>query len=273
MVARDPHRLVNEVDDAVIGRLIDRLESRGKDTVFTRLFDKYAGRLNLPKSAQVLEVGCGTGIVLRAFAQRKDFSGSAVGVDQSPVFIQAARRLAREEGVDEQVEFQVGDAHELDFKDRSFDAVIAHTLISHVAEPATVLKEMARVVRSGGTVAIFDGDYATLTYAFPDRDFGRQMDKALALATFTNPLIMRDLPHMLPAVGLEITETLADVVAEIGSASYFKSFAETYAPQVAKSGLLPAQKVDNWQAAQRHAMEEGRFFASCNYYTYLAKRI
>ena len=210
---------------------------------------------------------------MRALACRNDFSGSAFGVDQSPVFIEAARRLAQEEGVGEQVKFQVGDAHQVDFEDGHFDAVIAHTLIGHVAEPSAVLKEMARVVRSGGTVVIFDGDYASLTYAYPDGDFGRQMDEALALATFNNPLVMRDLPYLLPAVGLAITETLANVVAEIGNASYFKSFADTYALLVATSGLLPAQKVEDWLAAQRHAMAEGRFFASCNYYTYLAKRI
>ncbi|MFQ5902492.1 MAG: methyltransferase domain-containing protein [Candidatus Binatia bacterium] len=250
MGARDPHRFVNELDGAAIKRLIDRLESRGKDAVFTRLFDKYAARLKLPKSAKVLEVGCGTGVVVRALARRKGFSGRAVGVDQGSAFIEAARRFAKKEGVSKKVEFQVGDAHKLDCADGSFDAVIAHTLISHVTEPSAVLKEMARVIRSRGKVAIFDGDYASLTYAFPDRDFGRQMDGALAMATFNNPLVMRDLPHLLPEMGLEITETLADVITEIGSGSYFKSFAETYAPLVSSGGLLPAQKVDDWLAAQ-----------------------
>lgn len=273
MGARDPYRFINELDDTVIKRLIDRLESRGKDAVFTGLFDKYAARLKLSKLAKVLEVGCGTGVVVRTLARRKGFSGRAVGVDHSSVFVEAARRFAKKEGVSKKAEFQVGDTHKLDYADGSFDAVIAHTLISHVTEPSAVLKEMARVVRSGGKVAIFDGDYASLTYAFSDRDFGRQMDGALALATFNNPMVMRDLPRLLPEVGLEITETLADVVAEIGSGSYFRTFAETYAPLVSSGGLLPAQKVDDWLAAQRHAMEEGTFFASCNYYTYLAKRI
>lgn len=83
--------------------------------------------------------------------------------------------------------------------DDAFDTVIAHTLISHVTEPETVLREMARVVRPGGSVAIFDGDYASLTYGYPDHDTGRTMDSALANATFNNPLVMRDLSRLLPS--------------------------------------------------------------------------
>lgn len=272
MAARDPHRFVNELDGATVQRLIDRLESRARDEVFTRLFEKYAAKLNLPPSAQVLEAGCGTGAMIRLLAQRSGFSGKAFGVDHSPAFIDAARRFAQREGVGDRVEFRVGDAHKLDFSDGAFEVAIAHTLISHVTEPATILRELARVVRPGGTVAIFDGDYASLTYAFPDHDFGRRMDAALVNATFNNPLVMRDLPRLLPDFGLKIAAAWGDAVVEIGSGSYFKSFAETYAPAVTRAGLLPAETVDAWLAAQRQSMENGTFFASCNYYTYLARR-
>ena len=98
------------------------------------------------------------------------------------------------------------------------------------------------------------------------------MDEGLVQATFNNPLVMRDLPHLLPRVGLELTDTLADVVAEIGTGSYFVTFAETYAPLVSRAGLLPAKKVEAWHAEQRRALEQGTFFAACNYYAYLAKR-
>jgi len=78
MGPRDPHRFVNELDDATVERLIARLESRAKDTVFNSLFDKYVTRLKLPLSAHVLEVGCGTGTMLRALARRPDFAGKAM---------------------------------------------------------------------------------------------------------------------------------------------------------------------------------------------------
>jgi ubiquinone/menaquinone biosynthesis C-methylase UbiE len=272
MSARDPHRFVNELDDAALERLVARLEGRAKDKVFTRLFDKYAAQLDLPASAQVLEIGCGTGAVARCLANRGGFSGKILGVDQSPRFIDAARRFAQQENVGDRVEFRIGDAHKLDFPPATFDAAIAHTVISHVTEPEAVLGELARVVRPGGTLAIFDGDYSSMTYAFPDHEFGRQMDRALATASFNNPLVMRDLPRLLPQLGLTLTAAWGDAVAEIGTWSFFKSFAETYAPAVVKAGLLPAETVEGWLAAQRQAAENETFFASCTYYTYLARR-
>lgn len=269
----DPHRFVNELDLPAHERLIDRLESRAQVPVFANLFDKYVDQLALPASARILEVGCGTGVVLRTLMRRNDFSGTATGVDQCPSFIEAANKYSQSEGVGDRVSFQVGDVHNLDFEPATFDVVLAHTVISHVTEPVKVLGEIARVVRPGGTVVIFDGDYASLTYAFPDHSFGQRMDSALANTTFNNPRIMRDLPRLLPEIGLELTDAWGDAVVEIGDGSYFRTFAETYTPYVKNSGQFSQQTVDIWLSEQYQAMENGTFFAACNYYTYLLRRI
>lgn len=271
--SRDPHRFVNDLDEPALERLAARLESRAQDSVFARLLDKYVTRLALPPSAQVLEVGCGTGAVLRSILRRSDFSGRAVGTDQCGYFINAAKKFAQTEGTTERLTFQVGDAHCLDFPSATFDAVIAHTLISHVTEPLAVLGEMARLVRPGGTIVVFDGDYASLTYAYPDHGFGHRMDVALANSTFNNPRIMRDLSRLLPELGLKLETAWGEAVVEIGSASFFKSFADTYVPYVKKAGLLPTQAIEAWHNEQHLGMENGTFFAACNYYTYLARRV
>lgn len=273
MNAKDPHRVSHELDEAVTQRIIDRLESRAKDEVFTRLFHEYAEKLRFGESCSTLEVGCGTGAVARALAKKQNFSGTIVGVDQSPAFVEAARKFAEQEQVDEYIEFQVCDGHRLDHDDESFDIAIAHTLISHVTDPVSIIKELSRVLRKNGTLVIFDGDYASLTYSVPDQEFGRKMDHALATASFHNPLIMRELIRILPELGFEVIETMANVVSEIGKASYFKSFAETYASFVPGGGLMTQEDVDNWFMMLNHAMDEKTFFASCNYYTYIAKRV
>ncbi|HMM46884.1 MAG TPA: methyltransferase domain-containing protein [Thiobacillaceae bacterium] len=272
MSGRDPHRFVNELAEEALDRLVARLESRAKDAVFSRLFEKYSARLALSGNVRVLEVGCGTGAALRMLARQPGFSGHACGIDQSAHFIAAANRFAQSENLAEHVVFQQGDAHGLAFPDASFDVVFAHTLVSHAADPAGVLREMARVVRPGGTVAIFDGDYSSLAYAYPDHAFGRRMNDALATATFNNPLIMHDLPRLLREHRLAVAEAWGDAVVEIGSGSYFKSFAETYVPYVKRAQVLPVEAVDEWLDYQLYAMDEGFFFAACNYYTYLAQR-
>ena len=92
----------------------------------------------------MLDLGCGTGVVTRAIAARDGFTGTVTGIDQSPDFIAAARRLAAEDGVGDRVEFVVGDAHALDLPAASFDAVVAHTLVSHVRDPLAVLAQGRR---------------------------------------------------------------------------------------------------------------------------------
>lgn len=272
MVARDPHRFINELDDDALARLVARLESRARDAVFARLLDKYLSALPISASSRILDVGTGTGVVLRTIARRGDFRGQATGIDQCPSFVETANNFAKAEELTGRLDFRVGDAHRLDFPSGTFDIVIAHTLISHVTAPLAVLGEMARVVKPGGIVVVFDGDYASLTYAFADHDFGHQMDTALANATFNNPRIMRDLPRLLPELGLKFVTGWGDAVAEIGQGSYFKSFAETYVPYVKRSGTLSEQAIDIWFDTQLRAIVNGTFFATCNYYTYVTRR-
>ena len=144
-------QFVNEQDAATLDRFVKRLELRAKDPTFVAYREAYLELLDLPSGAAVLEVGCGTGAVTRAIAASEGFDGTVTGIDQSADFIHLARTFAAEEGVAERVRFDVADAHELPFPDASFDAVVAHTLISHVRDPLTVLAEAARVVRPGGT--------------------------------------------------------------------------------------------------------------------------
>ena len=269
-MSRDPHRFVNELDSDAISQLIDRLEKRAKDKVFTALWSKYIDRLTLLTSTQLLEVGCGTGNILRSIAlQRQEWIGGMVGIEQSKTFINAAQRFAAQDGVADQIEFHVGDAHKLDFPDAAFDIVIANTVISHVTDPLVVLNEMSRVLKPNGTLVIFDGDYASLTYAYANHAFGKRMDEALTRVTFNNPSIMRDLPRLLSEHGLRITDAWGEAVIEIGDSSYFKSFAATYVPYVLRETELPAADVERWHREQLDAMHSGQFFASCNYCTYL----
>lgn len=272
MATRDAYCFINDLDASTVEGLIARLEFRGKDPTFTQMRNAYLAQLALPPAAHILELGCGTGVVLRALAHRRESTGRLVGVDHSPVLIAAARGLAAEEDVDQHMEFRVGDVHHLDIGESSFDAVIAHTLLSHVADPLTVLKEAARVVRPGGSVAIFDGDFASLAFAHPDPAFAKAMDEALVEAVVTNPRLMRDLPRLLQQAGLEITATRAYVYSEIGTGTFFAGFAEAYAPLVQRAGLMTARQVEDWLLEQRRALEQHTFFAACNFYAYLSRR-
>jgi ubiquinone/menaquinone biosynthesis C-methylase UbiE len=272
MSAREPFRFINEVDAATVEAIITRLEFRATDARYVAMLDAYLDRAELASAAHVLTVGCGTGVEVRALARRPDFRGRVTGTDHSPALIEAARRLAAAEGVDGRVEFRVADAQALDAPDSGFDAVIGHTVLSHVADPLAVLREAARVVKPGGVVAVFDGDYASLTFSHPDASFAKTLEEALIASIVTNPRVMRDLPRVLRQVGLACTAAMAHVYADIGSGGFFANAVTSYSSIVARSGLVPAAAVERWRAAQERAAAEGTFFGACNYYAYLGRK-
>ena len=88
-------QFINEQDAATLERFIERLEFRATDPTFVAYREAYLELIDLPRTAAVLDLGCGTGVVARAIAARDGFAGTVTGVDQSPDFIAAARAARR----------------------------------------------------------------------------------------------------------------------------------------------------------------------------------
>lgn len=272
MSTRDIFQSISNLGPDAIQKIVDRLEYRGGDPTFVRMRETYLDRMGLAPNARVLDCGCGTGVVSRALAQRKGFTGAVVGIDFSDALIDAARRLALEEGLDDRIEFRVGDSHALEDPDDSYDFVIVHTLISHVVDPAKVISEASRVVRPNGTIAIFDGDYASLTYGAGNPEFNAKMVNGILAAIVANPHVMRQVPMLLRDCGLEVLAFLPEILAEAGEGVFFSSLVESYVPMAVKAETVSSETADPWLAAQREASSNNTFFGACNYYTYLARK-
>jgi ubiquinone/menaquinone biosynthesis C-methylase UbiE len=268
----DPFGRTDKLDDGMLEALVLRFEARGKHPQFSKMLRDYLDAMDIADTAKVLDIGCGTGLAARAIARRNGFAGTITGVDLSPYLVAAAKRLAAEEGVAERLDFRAGDVHKLDFSDNSFDALVAHTVLSHVEDPLSVLKEAARVVKPGGTVGIFDGDYASLTFDHADPDKGKAYDEALISALVTNPRVMRQLPRLMRAAGLELLACFSYVLSEAGAANFWSSAIEAYRKLVPKSGMMSQDEANAWAAALREDSDAGVFFGSSNYYAYVARR-
>jgi ubiquinone/menaquinone biosynthesis C-methylase UbiE len=264
--------MIDSLDKEGVQRVVDRLEYRGKDEIFVAMREAYVRRMDFAPEASILDLGCGTGVVARALADRAGFSGRVVGIDYSPDLIRAAQQFAESEGVADRVEFRVGDAQALEDEDESYDAVLLHTVVSHVPDSFATLSEAARVVRRGGAVSMFDGDYASLTYATGDHDFDAEMVRAILSAVVANPYVMREVPSICRTVGLELADFIPHVHAEAGAAAFFSSLAEAYVPMAVRAQLVPEERAETWLRAYRQACASASSFASCNYYTYIAQR-
>jgi ubiquinone/menaquinone biosynthesis C-methylase UbiE len=269
----DIFRYIHQANETTLQNIIKRLEFRDGDVRFTRWRSDYLDKLDFAAASHILDVGCGTGVVTRALARRTDFSGTITGVDHSPALIQAAQGLAAEAQLAHQVTFKVGDIHALEYDDASFDLVVVHTVLSHVADPLSATKELARVVKPKGKVVIFDGDYGSWNFAYPsDAAVEQAMEQAFLKVVVNNPRVMRDLPFMFRDVGLGFVDTMGYVLAEVGTSSFWANLFEAYTPLVTQANLLPEDQVNTWLAWQRQAVTDGIFFGSCNYYTYIAQR-
>lgn len=112
----------------------------------------------------VLDVGCGRGLLLIAAAKQLT-TGKAIGVDVWHSRDQAANRPAatwanaRAAGVAERIDVRDGDARQLPFADHTFDVVVSSLVIHNIpghAARAQALREMVRVLKPGGVVAVLD---------------------------------------------------------------------------------------------------------------------
>ncbi|HEX6289087.1 MAG TPA: methyltransferase domain-containing protein [Herpetosiphonaceae bacterium] len=116
------------------------------------------GELPLREGDRVLDMACGDGVYSVWLAEHVGADGRVIGVDIAPAYIEAARERVRSSAVAGRIGFEVGSIDGLPFPDDQFDLVwCAHSLYS-LPDPVAALREMRRVVRPGGTVAILEND-------------------------------------------------------------------------------------------------------------------
>jgi SAM-dependent methyltransferase len=123
----------------------------------------------------VLDIGCGPGTITADLATRAA-PGRVTALEVNDTALDLARAEIGRRGLGN-VDFTVGDVHALDLPDDSFDIVHAHQVLQHVGDPVAALREMRRVTRPGGIIAVRDSDYAAFTW-FPQLP---ELDKWLAL--------------------------------------------------------------------------------------------
>lgn len=117
---------------------------------------------SLKPHMRILDIGCGPGTITADLAERVP-DGHVTGVDHAPGILEQARATAAGRGL-ANVDFAVADVHALDYPDDTFCVVHAHQVLQHVGDPVQALREMRRVTKPGGFIAVRDADYAAMTW-------------------------------------------------------------------------------------------------------------
>ena len=265
----DVYRVTDRLDNATLDLIIERLEARGKHPRTQQLIDEYLNAMKVDAAANVLDIGCGTGVIARRIVARPAFRGSVIAIDLSPYLTQTGARLATTEGVGDRIDFRTGDSLTLGIPNQSLDAVIAHTLLSHVEPPAQVLSEIRRVLKPDGIAVICDGDFASITFEGSDPVKAKHDDETIIGALMTQPRIMRQLPALLPASGLRSIRCFGHVIADVGQMDYWGPAVESFRKMLPKTGAMTPEYADAWAADLKARSDRGAFFAASNYFSYL----
>jgi SAM-dependent methyltransferase len=212
-------------DRAALARVIERRAARSRsffDAVgpeweaLRKVFNDDALRARalarlVPRGISALDLGTGTGALACELAQA---GLRVVAVDHSPKMLEAARAKLAEQGL-AQVELRLGEASALPLATGEVDAAFAHMALQYLPSPADALREMARVVRPGGTVVVVDfmrhdrewmqQELGVLWLGFPPEEIERLFLVAgledLRLDIHSTPSHSADLPETFIASG------------------------------------------------------------------------
>jgi ubiquinone/menaquinone biosynthesis C-methylase UbiE len=252
---------IRSIDAAAARDLSARLELRGRseDEIASR--SAYLELLGIAPGERILEVGCGSGVVLRDVARRVAPGGRAVGLDPSPALLAVARELAAAAGLAELVELHEGDARALPFGDGAFDGALAATALIHIPDAERTVAEMARVVRPGGRVGVFDRDNDTSFVSHPDRALTRRIIAAGAEHTLVNPWIARQLPLVLRTHGLRDVRVRAFASVEQDPAGFYATTTERWPSIAVQVGAISEDERLRWMEQLRAVQAAGGFVA------------
>jgi len=263
----DPYLDPDQQPEATLQAMVTRLEERSRHPAFRAFTEDYTATIPCTQPVSVLDLGCGTGAVLRLLEERLHPDSTLTGADISEKILAAARSFSP----NSRIHWNKIQPGRLPYGDASFDVLIMHTLLSHVPHTDLLLKEASRVLRPGGSLIVFDADHAATTFAQPDSAKMRELDHRLVSAIATHPDICRQLPRHLKGAGFTLLSHKAHPLSECGKGDFWLSSVRGFAQLIPALGILSKQEGDAWVTHMLQSHEEGTFFAAGIFYTFYAK--
>ena len=245
-----------------------------KAAIEARGADVYAGFLlsRLRPDMVVLDCGCGRATIAIGLAEAVP-AGRVVGVDVEEVSLADGRRYAASIGRDNLI-CAVADGRRLPFHDAGFDAVLCHSVLETLDDPASVVAELRRVTKSGGLVGAASIDYGGLIIAGAQAAGARRFydirQQVWSAAGIAEPNMGRHLRRLFYEAGFCRVEAFADYIS-YGTPDRAMAFArdravecrdEEWRTTVTRHRIASAEELTCLAAGwEEWAKDPGAFFA------------
>jgi SAM-dependent methyltransferase len=260
---------ITDATSEVLESIMTVLELRAADPQQRAMLSTYLTDADIPQGARVLEVGCGTGAVTRMLAAWPGVV-AAVGVDPSPVLVAKARALAAGLAT---LTFEEADGRSLPFAGATFDVVVCHTTLCHVPGPETAVHEAVRVLRPGGCLAVFEGDYATGTLATGAGDPLEACAEAFREHYIHDPWLVRRLPALIRSAGLHIRRVRSYGYVEAPESGFMlPGWLDHGADALVASGRIGGDMAAALKAEARRRVANGEYFGHIAYMSLVARK-
>jgi len=171
------------------------------------------------------------------------------------------------------VSFVEGDGRAVPLDDGSFDVVVFHTTLCHIPEPELALAEAFRLLKPGGWLAAFDGDYVTVSVAHSPHDPLQACADAASENLIHDPWLARRLPVLVRDAGFADVGLRGHSYVEApSSAGYLLAVLDRGADQLVTSGRITAHLAVALKAEARRRSDAGEFYGHINYVSVTARR-
>jgi SAM-dependent methyltransferase len=235
--------------------LVAYLDTTATGLAAMKQYMTAAARRGVP-GGLVVDLGCGAGhdTALLAGAGLRP-----VGVDPSAAMLAAAATRLRLLGAPARL--VQADGHGLPFRTASVDGCRIERVLQHVDDPDRVMAEVARILRRGGLLTVFEPDWATLRFGADDADDASDRAVARAVVAVRRPDVGSRLDPLVTAHGLRILDRVTERSFAYAIEDHPLRLAQALDGAVAE-GRLDGALAERWWARQQALDAAGRFRAS-----------
>jgi SAM-dependent methyltransferase len=252
----DVYTTITQQPREVVETLAHAMETRAASSRQRDILDSYLSHISF------------SGPITEVLAQRPEVE-EVVGVDPSPVMLEKARELR---GSIAKVSFQEGDGQALIFDDETFDVAVLHTILTHIPDPEAVISKTYRVLRPAGWIAIYDGDYETITISnHPQDPLGTCVENFME-SYIKDLYIVRKLSPLVTSGRFRIIRFDSHRYVETSELDYLLTIVDRGADSLVVSGSIGEELSSALKTEARRRIVTGEFFGHLAYTSIAARK-